>query len=84
MKDLFLILPIVLPMLAGIACLMGLRSRAFQRRVSIVATGLLLLADILLLVEVSGKASGPHRSAIGPRPSELRWWPTNSAPSCFC
>lgn len=55
MKDLFLILPIVLPMLAGIACLMGLRSRAFQRRVSIAGTGLLLLADIVLLVEVSGK-----------------------------
>ena len=54
-------------MVAGIVCLLSLRSRAFQRMVSILATGALLLAAIVLLVEVSRK--GILASQIGNWPA---------------
>ena len=53
MKDLWLILPIVLPMAAGIVCLMARRSRAAQRILSACGAGVLLLADVAVLIEVS-------------------------------
>ncbi len=67
MKDLLLILPIAIPMVAGIVCLLSLRSRPFQRMVSILATSALLLAAIVLLVEVSRK--GILASQIGNWPA---------------
>lgn len=53
MKDLWLILPILLPMVAGMVCLLAYASRAVQRMISIIGAGILLLADIVLLTEVS-------------------------------
>ncbi len=53
MKDLWLILPIIVPMISGVVCLMAYRSRIIQRVVGALGTGALLMADIILLIGVS-------------------------------
>jgi multicomponent Na+:H+ antiporter subunit D len=67
MKDLWLILPIVLPMAAGISCMMAYRSRPIQRTISILGAVFLLLADIVLLFEVS--QNGMLASQVGNWPA---------------
>ncbi len=67
MKDVWLILPIVLPMVAGILCLMAYRWRVTQRAISTIGAGTLLLADIALLTEVSRR--GILSSQIGNWPA---------------